>query len=335
MKSAIGAKPAVGNYPMKVIILDSLHNAYVAHADLERQLLKDHAQVDLYHVENVQQLPEEALDCDAIISWHLVPLDRNALARFSRCKVIVRAAVGFDNIDLDYARSCRIQVANVPDYGTDEVADHTLALSLALLRKLKTGDRIVRSGSWDWREIGAVPRLAELRIGIVGLGRIGTAVAQRFKAFGCEIAFHDPYVPSGWEKSLRVHRCETLDDLLELADLLTLHVPLDTGTRHLINHHSLQRLQGKFLVNTARGGLIDPQALEVAMEQRILRGLALDVHEDEIHLPAAALLGEDVIWSPHAAFYSDSALGELRAKAVRCALQLLLSGWHRNLIKHP
>jgi C-terminal binding protein len=317
---------------MKIIILDSVLNAYVNEPDLEYQYLKEYADVELYHVDTVNQLPARALECDAIISWHLVPLGRSALSRFTRCKAIVRAAVGFDNIDLDYARSRQILVANVPDYGTDEVADHTLALSLALLRKLKTGDRVVRGGSWDWRDVGAIPRLADLRVGIVGLGRIGAAVAQRFRAFGCDVAFHDPHIGSGWEKTLRLKRCETLHDLLDYADLVTLHAPLNADTRHLINQHSLQHVHGKFLINTARGGLIDPEALESAMQRRQLRGLGLDVHADETCLPAAVLRGEEVLWSPHVAFYSDRALGELRTKAARCVLQLLLSGWHRNLV---
>lgn len=318
---------------MKIIILDSLRNPCVCHPDLERQYLQEHADVTLYHVETVSQLPTEALDCDAILAWHQVPLGRDALARFSRCRVIVRAAVGVDNIDLAYARSRQMLVANVPDYATDEVADHTLALALAMLRKVKVADRLVRSGSWDWCELGAVPRLAELRVGIVGLGRIGTAVAQRFKAFGCEVAFHDPHLGSGWEKSLRLQRCETLHELLDFADLVSLHAPLSDETRYLISHDGLRRLHGKYLINTARGAIIDPDALETAMQQHTLRGLALDVHADETKQPSPALLGDDVLWSPHVAFYSDSALGELRIKAARCALQLLISGWHRNLVQ--
>lgn len=318
---------------MKIIILDSLHNAYVTHPDLERHHLQDHAKIALYHVDNVSQLPSDALNCDAIISWHLVPLDREALSRFSRCRAIVRAAVGFDNIDLAYARSRQMLVANVPDYGTDEVADHTLAMALGMLRKIKLADRVVRNGSWDWREVGSLPRLAELRVGIVGLGRIGTAVAQRFKAFGCDVAFHDPHVGSGWEKSLRLRRCESLHELLDYADLVSLHAPLTAETRYLISHDGLRRLEGKYLINTARGGLIDPDALDTAMQHRTLRGLALDVHADETRLPSAALLGDEVLWSPHVAFYSDSALSELRIKAARCALQLLISGWHRNLVQ--
>lgn len=319
---------------MKIIILDSLHNAYVTEPSIECQLLAEYAEVVLYHVEHVQQLPPEALDCDAIISWHLVPLERDALARFTRCKAIVRAAVGFDNIDLDYARSRHIQVANVPDYGTEEVADHTLAMALALLRKLKAGDRVVRSGSWDWRDVGPIPRLGELRVGIVGLGRIGSAVARRFQALGCDIAFHDPHLASGWEKSLQLTRHESLHELLEFADLVTLHTPLNADTRHLIDAPRLRQLQDKFLINTARGALIDPDALQSAMQQRPLRGLGLDVYADETHLPAAVLQGEEVIWSPHVAFYSDRALDELRTKAAQCVLQLLLSGRHRNVVHH-
>jgi lactate dehydrogenase-like 2-hydroxyacid dehydrogenase len=317
---------------MKIIILDGTQTPYVDEPDLERQELQAHADVCLYHVRRVSELPSEALDCDAIISWHLVPLDQAALRRFTRCRAIVRAAVGYDNIDLGYARQRNMLVANVPDYGTDEVADHTLAMALALLRKIGAGDRLVRSGSWDWRELGEVPRMADLRVGIVGLGRIGTAVAQRFKGFGCEVGFHDPYLGSGWEKSLQLQRFETLDGLINFAGLITLHVPLNAQTHHLIDLHRLQRMRDRFLINTARGSLIEPLALQSIVRTDGLRGLALDVYPDETQLPPRALRGDRVLWSPHAAFYSDAALRELRIKTARCVLELLLTGQHRNLL---
>jgi C-terminal binding protein len=317
---------------MKIIILDSRKNSYVSTPDLELDCLAEHAQVQLYHVDCVEQLPIEALDCDGIISWHLVPLGKESLERFTQCKAIVRSAVGFDNINLEFARSRDIHVANVPDYGTEEVADHTLALSLALVRKLKGSDRIVRHGSWDWREVGAIPRMSDMQIGIIGMGRIGSAAALRFKAFGCRVGFYDPTRASGWEKAVGVERFETLNELLAFGELISIHAPLNVNTRHMISHDSFSRMQGKFLINTARGAIIDPDALVHAMEQGTLRGLGLDVYENEARLPSRLLMGEEVIWTPHVAFYSDSALSELRTKAAQCVLRILQSGWHRNVV---
>lgn len=327
--------PAVrpqGLQGMKVMVLDANRNSYVSETDIETHVLGAGVEVNLVHTASVAALPDSALACDGVISWHLVPLPADALARLHRCRAIVRAAVGVDNIDLAAARLQGITVANVPDYGTEEVADHTLAMALALVRRLPCANAIVRGGSWDWRALPPLPRLSGLKIGLVGLGRIGAAVALRFKAFGCQVVFHDPARDSGWEKSLGISRCESLDALLEQADLVTLHLPLTPGTRHLIGAAELRKLSGKYLVNTARGGLAEPAALAQAVAARQLAGVALDVYADEQGQPPAALLAPEVLWSPHAAFYSREALPELRRKAALCLKTLLLGGHHRNCL---
>lgn len=316
----------------RVLVLDSARNSYVDAPDIEAEVLGPEVEVILAQVNSVDALPAAALACDGVISWHLVPLPAEALSRLGRCRAIVRAAVGVDNIDLTAARLQGIAVANVPDYGTDEVADHTLAMALALIRRLPRADAIVRGGSWDWREVGHVPRLRGLTIGLVGLGRIGAAVALRFKAFGCRVLFHDPARDSGWEKSLGIERRESLQVLLQECDLVSLHAPLTPRTQHLVGEAELRWLQGKYLVNTARGGLIDPAALCEAVDAHRLAGVALDVYADEQHPPPVVLTAPEVLWSPHAAFYSQQALPELRHKAAACLKSLLVSGQHRNLL---
>ncbi|MFF7708864.1 NAD(P)-dependent oxidoreductase [Pseudomonas sp. NPDC007930] len=315
---------------MNILILDSQRHSYVHTADLEQAVLGPGVQ--LHHVDCVAQLPPQALACEAMIAWHRVPLPATALAQLPRCRAIVRAAVGVDNIDLAYARSLGIQVANVPDYGTDEVADHTLALALALLRRLPQADRAVRGGDWNWRSAGSLPRLAGLRVGLVGLGRIGAAVARRFQALGCQVGFFDPYRPSGWEKTLQLARYERLDDLLQACQVVSLHAPLSAATHHLLGREQLRLLRGKWLINTARGALVCSEALAEALGTGGLAGAALDVLEDETQAPAGALLSDRVIWSPHMAFYSELALAELRRKAAECLHQLLRDGTHRNLL---
>lgn len=313
----------------RVLILDGRRNRYVNEPSVERDIFGPDVEIELAHVDSVAELPRSALTCDGAICWHLVPLDAQALAHLRNCRALVRAAVGFDNIDLAAARRLDISVANVPDYGTDEVADHTLAMALALLRRLPEADAVVRGGSWDWREVGPLPRLGNLVVGLVGLGRIGTAVARRFQAFGCTVIFYDPWLPSGWEKSLGVVRCETLAALLDQADLVSLHAPLVPETRHLLGAPELARLAGKYLLNTARGDLIDSRALSTAMAQTPLAGLALDVYGDERNSPPPELTGPRVLWSPHVAFYSRESLEELRYKAA-ITLQALLAGQHHR-----
>lgn len=316
----------------QVLVLDAQRHTYVNDLSIESQVFGPGVDIHLVHTDSLHSLSDTTLACDGVICWHLVSLPADALARLVRCRAVVRAAVGVDNIDLEAARAQGLAVANVPDYGVEEVADHTLALALAMLRKVRLGDATVRGGSWDWRELGELPRLSEMAIGIVGLGRIGAAVARRFAAFGCKVAFYDPYRPSGWEKSLRLERCERLHDLLDRCALISLHTPLTADTQSLIGEAELRRLAGKYLVNTARGGLIEPSALARAISGRRLAGVALDVYADEANPPPIEMLAPEVLWSPHAAFYSSQALPELRYKAATCLKALLLNQPHRNVL---
>ena len=318
---------------MKIGIIDSLHNSYVSKADIEQDVFGGRASVSLFQVSSADQLPQAALQCDGLISWHLVPLQAAFINRLERCRGIVRAAVGFDNIDLVAARERHIEVANVPDYGTEEVADHALSMALSLLRRLPRGHDVVSRGSWDWREVGALPRMSQLHVGIIGCGRIGMAAALRFKAFGCQVSFYDPLVCSGVEKSLGLQRCETLEQLLHKADLVSIHTPLNEQTHHLIGARELAMLNGKYLINTARGPIIDSQALRDAVADGLLAGLGLDVYEDERQAIPEQFLGrDDVLLSPHVAFYSEAALPELRAKAAQVLLSILEQGSHRNVV---
>ncbi|MBA1272350.1 C-terminal binding protein [Stutzerimonas azotifigens] len=318
---------------MKIAIIDSCDHCYVSEPDIEREVLGEKAEVDLFHVRNTGELPAQVFGYDGLISWHLVPLRAPFINSLRQCRGIVRAAVGFDNIDLQSARERGIVVANVPDYGTEEVADHSLAMALNLLRRLQQGHAVVASGSWDWREVGPLPRLSQLDIGLIGFGRIGMAVAARFKAFGCRVRFFDPYVSSGVEKALGVRRCESLAGLMQSSDLISIHAPLNDETRHLIGARELAMLKGKYLINTARGPIIDCAALADAVSDRLLAGVALDVFEDEqAAIPMLFLQRNDVLLSPHVAFYSQAALPELRRKAAQVLLSLVEHGYHRNAI---
>ncbi len=319
---------------MQIGIIDSLRNSYVSQPDIERQVFGETNQVVLFQVAQADELPDEIAECDGLISWHLVPLGAPLIQRLANCRAIVRAAVGFDNIDLAAARSWDIAVANVPDYGTEEVADHTLAMALALVRRLPQGHHVVRTGSWDWRQVGELPRLNTLKIGLIGCGRIGMAVALRFKAFGCQVFFYDPHRDSGVEKALGIGRCESLMELLETTDLVSVHAPLTPDTHHLIGPRELQLLEGKYLINTARGPIIDAAALQKTLQHNGLRGVALDVYEDEKQpIPALFAETENVILSPHVAFYSQASLLELRAKAAGVLKAILEDGRHRNVLR--
>lgn len=249
------------------------------------------------------------------------PVGARALAAAGPLRAIVRVGVGVDNVDIRAAAAAGIAVGRVPDYCVDEVADHTLALLLAVERRLVALAGAAAAGRWDFRAGGPVRRLRGRTLGLVGFGRIGRAVEARARALGLRVAVHDP-----WAEDLGdTERVEALDDLLGRADVLSLHMPLTEETRGLVGARELSLLpEGAVVLNTARGGLVDEQALADALRSGRLRGAGLDVLAEEPPAPGHPLLGmPNVVLTPHAAFYSEEAVLELRRRSVETALALL------------
>jgi D-3-phosphoglycerate dehydrogenase len=229
------------------------------------------------------------------------PVGEELMERLPALRVIGTASVGFDHVDLEAAERRGVAVLSVPDYCTEEVADHTLALLYALLRGIVTLDRQVAGGRWDAKGAGALRTLAGLRVGIVGLGRIGGAVATRLLALGAEVWAHDvaPVARDGV-------RLVDLDELLEACDAVTLHVPLTRETRGLVGRLELASMRhGALLVNTARGAVVDVGAVLQALRSGRLGGAALDVPPQEP--PPMRPLAPNLIVTPHAAYYSEAA----------------------------
>jgi phosphoglycerate dehydrogenase-like enzyme len=317
----------------KVLIIDSCRGGYVVAPDVEEECLRPLAVPRVVRVETAAELVGQVEDADAFISWHHIPLERPILERARRCRAIVRAGVGFDNVDIACAAERKIAVANVPDYGTEEVADHTLAMLLAMVRQIVALHRHAGGGGWDWRAIGSVPRLRGTTLGIVGFGRIGSAVARRAQAFGLDVAFYDPHLPSGVEKAHAVKRCESLGELIDRSRIVSLHVPLMPSTRGLIGAAELRRMKpDTLLLNTARGEVIDQRALVAAVLEGRIGQVGLDVLAGEPAVPAELRESERVLLTPHAAFYSDAALVELRRSAARVTLNLLQGLGDRNVV---
>jgi len=222
-------------------------------------------------------------------------------AQLPSLRVVGTATVGFDHIDLAAAEQHGIAVVSVPDYCTQEVADHTLALLYALLRGIVSLHRHVVAGGWSPKAAGPLRTLAEVRVGIVGLGRIGGALATRLVALGAEVWAHDvlPVERSGV-------RLVELDELLAECDAVTLHVPLTPETRGMIGRRRIESmLPGALLVNTSRGALVDLGAVLVALRSGRLGGAALDVLPQEP--PPLAPIAPNLILTPHAAYYSAAA----------------------------
>lgn len=253
------------------------------------------------------------------------PMPASVIESLERCRVIVRYGIGVDNVDLEAARARRIYVANVPAYGVDEVATHALALFLAVLRGTARRDRVLREGRWDGRGVGPVPRLKGLALGVVGFGRIGEELHRKARCMGfASTLAYDPY-RNAWPAD--VEPCE-LDDLLERADFVSLHAPLTEETRHLVDARRLALMRSTaVLVNTARGGLVDEDALAVALEERRLLGAGLDVFEREPPDVSHPLFRcERAVLTDHTAWSSAAALDELQRGAAEEARRVLSGG---------
>jgi D-3-phosphoglycerate dehydrogenase len=306
---------AGGGLP-RVVITDCDHGTIA----IEREILGDLAQIELHQRNDESALLTLCPDADGIITQYGA-FTRRVLQSLRRCRVIARYGVGVDTIDLAAATEHGIIVAFVPDYGTDEVSNHAASLILALHRRVLALDREVRTGHWDFRVGAPIQRLTRQTLGIIGLGRIGTALATKLRPFGLTVLATDPY-REDWPDWVRR---APLDELLQASDIVSLHCPLTAETRHLINAAALRKMKPTaVLVNTARGGVVDAEAVVRALRERWIAGAALDVQEAEpmpaTH-PLAAL--DNVILTPHAAWYSEDSIVECKRKTALAVRQVL------------
>jgi D-3-phosphoglycerate dehydrogenase len=256
-----------------------------------------------------------AQDADAVLNCY-AKLTARVIEYLHRCKIIARYGIGVDNVDLAAATKAHILVTNVPDYCVDEVSDHALALLLALARRVNVADAAVKAGAWDVVAHSGIRRLRGQTLGLLGFGKIAKAVASKAQSLGMKIIVHDPYI----EPRLIAHygaEAVGLDRLLAEADALSIHVPLSPETRNLISEGALVLMKPTaFLINTSRGGIVDENALAIALTQGRLGGAALDVLSVEPPPPDHPLRqAPNVILTPHLAFYSRESVIELQTKA--------------------
>lgn len=250
---------------------------------------------------------------DCVIT-QFAPLTHKIIGAMDKARAIVRYGIGVDNVNLEAATLKRIPVCNVPDYCIDEVADHTLALILALTRQIPQVSNRVRSGKWRTAlELEKISALKTITVGVIGFGRIGREVVQRLRPFKCPLLVHDPVVP-GWEITNSGASAVSLDELLQSSDLITLHCPSTPQTRHLINRQSLARMKrGVILINVARGAVVQQDDLVAALQSGHVAAAGLDVTDPE-PIPDDSLLlrMENVIITNHIASCSPRAMTTLR-----------------------
>lgn len=325
----------------RVIITDFIHDDLLP----ERTVLSGIATVEALGAHDEDAFVGRIESANAIMMYHNISLTRRTIERLQDCKLIVRCGVGFDNVDYAFARQRGIPVANVPDYGTEEVADSAIGMMLTMVRGIHLYNTRMREhpAPWMYTVAGPLYRLRGRIFAIIGLGRIGMATALRAKALGMDVVFYDPYKQDGYDKTIGIRRAESLDELLSQAFVLSVHCPLSSETKNMINAEAIDQLpMGGYLVNTARGAIVDTSAIPDALASGRLAGAAIDVLVGEPPLPDNPLLVawrdpkhpayERLIVNPHAAFYSEQGLMDMRTKGVDACRRALLGLELRNVV---
>ena len=273
-------------------------------------------------------------DTTAIIVDTNTDVTADVIDEMRNCKIIVTASVGFNHIDLTAAGRKGIYVSNSPGYCTEEVADHTIGVLLAVARKIFILNNITRTGKWDdWKAAEPVYRLRGRTLGIIGLGRIGTAVALRAKAFGLNVIAFDPYIPVGQDTALGV-KSVSFDILLRDSDAISIHVPLTDETRHMLRSREFERMKnGVFIINTSRGAVMDNDALVNGLRSRKVAGAGIDVFEEEPPAADEPLLQMDnVVTTPHTAFLSVESQRDRQSMAVDEVRRILENERPRSVV---
>ena len=306
--------------PRKVVITDHSFPGTAA----ERELVE--AAGGILEIARCRSEDEVIAACQGadalLVQW--APITERVLRALPGCRAVIRYGIGVDNVDLAAARRLGVAVANVPDYCVDEVADHTVALAVSLGRQLPATERRLRAGNWRITPPSPMPAFRDMNFVVVGLGRIGRAVLGRAGAFGFRLAAHDPAVAAGAFSDAGA-RSLSLAEAFAEADILSLHVPLVAGTRHLVSMERLRSMRRTaLLINTSRGGLVDTLALAAALAEGLIAGAGLDVFEEE---PVAAdhplLRCPGALLTSHTAWFSETSVVRLQRLAAEEAVRAI------------
>jgi D-3-phosphoglycerate dehydrogenase / 2-oxoglutarate reductase len=270
-----------------------------------------------------------ARDADAVLTTY-AKLSATVIGELSRCRVIARFGIGVDNVDIPAATGRGITVTRVPDYCLDEVSDHAMALLLALVRKIPSSNARTHAGRWEMKAVTPIHRLRGTVLGLVAFGQIPQLVAPKAQAFGLRVVACDPFVREETVTQAGVARVE-FDELVRISDYISIHTPLAPATRHLFSTEVFARMKpGAYLINTARGPIVDEAALAHALDEKQLAGAALDVMEQEPPINSPLFGRENVILTPHTSFYSEESLVDLQTKAAAEVLRVLTGQRARN-----
>jgi len=312
----------------KVVITDYVWDSL----DVERRILGGLAELVPMKTKTPQEFIAEASGCDALLNTYAGPITAEVMAKMPKCRIIARYGIGVDTIDLEAATRAGIIVTNNPTYCIEEVAEQTMALLLCAARKIAFYDRLVRGARWELPPGKPIFRLAGQTLGLVGFGNIARQVAVRAAAFGMRVLYTDPFVKDGQFDVPGTRR--DLSELLKESDFVSLHPPLTPQTRKMIGDEALGKMKPTaFLINCARGPVIDTEALVRALDAKKIAGAALDTVDPEPLPDPHPLRGrENVIITPHAAWYSEQAMAGLQAGAPGEVRRVLSGEWPVNVV---
>jgi D-3-phosphoglycerate dehydrogenase len=270
-----------------------------------------------------------AVDADAILTTY-AQVTAEMIPQLRRCRIIGRFGIGVDNVDIPTATAKGIVVTRVPDYCLDEVSDHAMALLLAVVRKIPFLSARAHSGTWEMKAAVPIHRLRGTVLGLVAFGQIPQLMAPKAKSFGMRVVTYDPYVPQEVLAKAGVERVE-FNQLVEISDYISIHTPLTPATHHLFNADVFRRMKPTaYVINTARGPIIDEAALAEALDKKEIAGAALDVMEKEPTTRSPLFGRDNVIVTPHSSFYSEESLVDLQTKAAEEVVRVLSGQAPRN-----
>jgi D-3-phosphoglycerate dehydrogenase len=312
----------------KVVLTDYVWESL----DVEKKTLEGLAELVALKTKTPEEFVSYIGDCDALLNTYAGPITADVMARMPGCKIIARYGIGVDTIDLEAATKAGIIVTNNPTYCIEEVVEHAMALLMACARKVVLYDRLVRAGRWEVPPGKPMFRLSGNTLGLIGFGHIGQQMAVRAAAFGMRVLFFDPVIEEG-QHGVKAKKVE-LRELLREADFVSLHPPLLPQTRKMINDETLRQMKPTaYLVNCARGPIVDTDALVRALDAKVIAGCALDTTDPEPLPDPHPLRGrENVIITPHTAWYSEQAMAGLQAGAPGEVRRVLTGQWPVNVV---
>lgn len=308
------------DFKYKVVITEAEYKSF----ELEKEELnKVGAELIIGQCKTEDEIIQIAKDADGLIVQY-ASITRRVIEALKKCKAIARYGVGVDSIDVEAATEHGICIVNVPEYCLDEVSDHTIALALACARKVVMLNDAVKKGIWDFKISEPIFRLRNMKLGLVGFGNIARMVSLKAQAFGLSVVAYDPYISSSIMTQNNVKKV-SLGDLLKEADIMSLHLPLTKDTKYMFTEKEFKLMKDTaFIINTGRGHIIKEEDLYRALNEKWIAGAGLDVIEKEpIDLNSDLLKLENVIITPHVAFYSEESLKDLQRSAAKGVAQVL------------